>query len=248
MVKNIHYYSGNSRRERATHTYIHGEPMRRKSVAPSDSVYYWWYEFLKRNEDYKRCCERRGRGKLAALYRDFGDVHSLSFYEWFFEHEFGVRLFAEPPRKVQLEELTSPADWNKEWENSEVIVVVVPLTEPRRRLYRWFGRLLDERHHGRRGYATKVCEARYPIERKFSTVALRQMLRVYDHWMTNQRKTLAEIGEDLKLLDSAIWKKGESDELKAKKRNTMAATVGRYLRKAKAYIRNTANGKFPCSD
>ena len=35
-----------------------------------NSVYYWWFECLKRNNDYKRCCKVGGTAKLDRLYRD----------------------------------------------------------------------------------------------------------------------------------------------------------------------------------
>jgi hypothetical protein len=52
----------------------------------------------------------------------------------------------------------------------------------------------------------------------------------------------------LKLVKTAMPRVGDSIPLLARKRNSMAATVSRYLKKAEAYIRNTASGKFPCVD
>ena len=40
------------------------------------SVYYFWWEYLRRNIGYKRCCEQGGKGKYALLYSDFGNVHA----------------------------------------------------------------------------------------------------------------------------------------------------------------------------
>ena len=79
-------------------------------------------------------------------------------------------------------------------------------------------------------------------------LALEQMLLVYDFKQANPHLTMAEIGKQLKLVSSAMPKTGDSIPLLAKKRNTMTATVSRYLTKADAYIRNTAIGKFPCAD
>ncbi len=45
------------------------------------SPYYWWWAFLRLNEDYVKCCELGGKGKLANLYKDFGDVRSDDFKE-----------------------------------------------------------------------------------------------------------------------------------------------------------------------
>ena len=35
-----------------------------------NNVYYWWFECLKRNKDYERCCKQGGTQKLADIYRD----------------------------------------------------------------------------------------------------------------------------------------------------------------------------------
>jgi hypothetical protein len=38
------------------------------------SPFYWWWEFLRRNEDYEACCAVGGKGELAHVYGDFGVV------------------------------------------------------------------------------------------------------------------------------------------------------------------------------
>ena len=56
------------------------------------SVYYWWYEYLRRSDVYRKCCERGGKGKLAWLYEDFGNVFAEAntekeaFRVWWREH------------------------------------------------------------------------------------------------------------------------------------------------------------------
>ena len=238
-----------TKQERASSTFLHGEPMRRASIKPRKSVYYWWYEYLKRNEDYRRCCELGGTGELAALYKDFGDVCKMPFHQWWSQDQRGERLFAEKARPVRLEELESLDDWNPKWTRDKVMVVVVPLGEPKRRLNRWFNRVLDERHQRRPGHTTKKSDADYKVAGKFSAMALEQMLLVYDCKQANPHLTMAEIGKQLRLVPSAMPKTGDSIPLLAKKRNTMTATVSRHLKKATAYIRNTTVlGKFPCSD
>ena len=61
---------------------------RSKSLAGDwweDSVYYFWWEFLKHHEGYKKTCESGGKGQYARLYADFGNVHGVSFREWWNE-------------------------------------------------------------------------------------------------------------------------------------------------------------------
>ena len=163
--------------------------------------------------------------------------------------ERGQRLFAEPLAPVRLEELRTVDDWDADWTREGVMVVVVPLSVPKRRIKRWFNRLLAHRHTGRPGKPTKTeSGALYKVHTKFSVPALEQMLLVYDFRQKEPDLTLAEIGKQLRLVPSAMPKVGDSIERLARKRNIMAATVSRYLKKATAMIRNTAYGKFPCTD
>ena len=61
-----------------------------------DTVYYLWWAYLKRNEDYLKTCEAKGKGKLSALYKDFGDVRGDDFKRWWNEDERGANLFSNP--------------------------------------------------------------------------------------------------------------------------------------------------------
>lgn len=235
-------------RVRASRTFLYKAPFVRAGVAPTQSVYYWWYEFLKRNEDYRRCCESGGKGRLAKLYKDFGDIHKGSFKRWWLEDQRGERLFAEPPAPVRLQELRSADEWDEEWTRDSVMVVVLPLKEPKRRIKRWFGRVLDQRHTGRPGYPTKEPAALYQVHQKFQANALKEMLKLWDYRQQHPNLTMAQIGYRFNQVPSAMPKVGDSIPLLTKKRNTMTATVSRYLKKAEAMIANTARGKFPCVD
>ena len=230
--------------------FLHVAPVAyRPSVNPEQSVYYWWYEYLKRNERYMRCCESGGKGRLAHLYRDFGDVFAVTFSHWWQAGNRGERLFAEPLAPLKLRELRTVEEWKEEWTRESVMVVAVPLTEPKRRLKRWFDELLMRRHAGRPGVPTKLnSESLYPEHTTFSVLALDQMLMVYDLKLKEPDLTNAELGQRLRLVLTAMPKKTDGEVLAKKKRNTMSATVSRYLKKANAYIENTALGKFPCAD
>jgi hypothetical protein len=249
-VNTIRRQHDEQKRVRASRSFMHKAPMaHRAHIQPKQSVYYWWYEYLKRNERYRRCCESGGKGRLASLYADFGDVFTGSFMAWWEADQRGERLFAEPLAPVRLEELQASDDWDAEWTRDGVMVVVVPLSEPKRRINRWFKRVLDRRHTGRPGYPTKKeSGATYKVSRKFSVLALEQMLMVYDLRQAEPELTLAEIGKRLKLVPSAMPKVGDSIVRLRKKRNTLAATVSRYLKKAETYIQNAAGRKFPRAD
>jgi hypothetical protein len=65
-------------------------------VSWENSIYYLWWEFLRRHDGYKHTCKNGGKGKYAKLYEDFADVHGGSFKDWWTKAARGVRLFAEP--------------------------------------------------------------------------------------------------------------------------------------------------------
>jgi hypothetical protein len=222
------------------------------------SPYYWWWLCLRRNEDYIACCNRGGEGKLAKLYKAFGDVREDNFHKWWTEGDRGVELFAEKPLEMRLTELESPNEWAAEWSSDQVMVVAVPLNISKRRLKGAFNRLLDSRHSGNKSGRPTLAKikdsstARYALERNYTISSFITMLAVYDEWQANNLKpkeeqlTLWEIGAKLQINKSAI----KDAVSKAKEdrhigRNTLASTVSRYVRQAKSVIANTALGKFP---
>lgn len=50
------------------------------------SVYYYWWEYLRRNEEYRETCRLGGEGKHPVLYRWFGNVHEGDFHDWWWSH------------------------------------------------------------------------------------------------------------------------------------------------------------------
>jgi hypothetical protein len=215
------------------------------------SPYYWWWEFLRRNDAYEACCDAGGTGPLGDLYKDFGVVKHDTFKHWWTER--GFYLFGEQPRPVKLHEVQGPREWESSWTKETVMVVAVPLDIPKRYLQRFFAALLKTRHSGKRGHKTlsdsAASTARYPLYRIASVETLRKQLEVYDAVMAKRRgenrRTLAKIGADLKLVASAMPNPKDLRHEAELKRNVMAATVSRYFKDAERIIANTTLGKFP---
>lgn len=206
---------------------------------------------MRKNEEYRRCCEREGKGKLSRLYKDFGDIYNVDFHRWWVTDQRGEYLFAEPLEPISLHELHTVDDWDKNWKESEVMIVAVPLLGAKRLLKRSFAQLLKNRHKGKPGMPAKAkSEALYKVNVRFSIHALEQMMKVYELRQAEPHLTLAEIGQQLKLIPTAMPKRGDTKKELADKKNTMSAAVSRYLKKAAAIIKN-ATGKdkpFPCAD
>lgn len=220
------------------------------------SPYYWWWQYLRRNADYFKCCEQGGKGKLAKLYADFGDVRSDDFHRWWTESERGVRLFGEQPLKIKFGELASPTDFSSEWRQEQVLVVALPLTKSKRQLMGDIKRLLDQRHPGRQGrpaLAMLESTARYRLSRNYTIPNLQTALAVYDLWLKSQRANsvedklvLWEIGRELNINPRAVRAASSRIQLdRATARNRLSALVSRYLRTAKQNIAAVAAGEFP---
>ena len=91
------------------------------------SPYFWYWQYLRRNADYIACCKKGGKGKLAALYADFGDIREDNFHKWWTENQRGATLFAEQPLTVKFGELRQADEWQPHWDSEAVMVVAVPM-------------------------------------------------------------------------------------------------------------------------
>jgi hypothetical protein len=208
------------------------------------SVYYWWWEFLRRHEGYKRTCLQGGKGRYAKLHKDFGDVHATDFKAWWKEH--AEALFSEPVKEklfASVEGQIDPDDLS----NPNLLFIQVPLNLPIRMLTQKFSVLMKKHHQGKRGvrYA-RDSHAKYPVIGQPNVNALMITLKVYDYRLAHPELKLWEVAmvlDQFKLFKPRTNpdKKLEGDDEK----NVMAATVSRYLKKAEAMIMNAGLGRFP---
>jgi hypothetical protein len=135
------------------------------------------------------------------------------------------------------------------------MVVAVPLQISKRRMQGYFAKLLATRHDGKRGRKalsdSDASTAKYPMYRSVSAATLEEQLAVYDAVKANKtavkKKTLAQIGKELKLVKTAMPLPTDDARDLAYKRNVMAATVSRHYRDAARIVANTAKGEFPNS-
>lgn len=217
------------------------------------SPYYWWWVYLRRNEDYLACCERGGKGKLAKLYKDFGDVREDNFKKWWTEGARGATLFAENTPELTLRELSDKSQWDEAWTADEVLVVAIPLTSSRRYIQSRLIRLLDKRHHaekpGRKKSNLAQSTANYPLERNYTIENLQKTLQVYDKYLQvkdeKPKVPLWKIGEQMRLVRTAMTSDDISPNEQQDRKNVMGASVKRYIANAEKLISNTAKGRFP---
>ena len=215
-----------------------------KATEPfKNSVYYLWWEFLRRSDAYKKCCSSGGKGKLKNIYQDFGDVFATDFKTWWQTNERGAFLFAEQlPPKMTLIDVMPDASVS-----GQVLIVQVPLALPKRLLAAEFQKLLNAHHSGKRGRRNNVSStARYPVTGHIDTDALQKCLRVYDMRITNPKMPLWQITQECKAIKrDAFIEDGDTQGIITNKKLILANTASRLVKKAMMIVQNVEQGRFP---
>lgn len=209
------------------------------------SVFYYWWEYLRRHEGYSRTCANGGKGRYAKLFADFGDVHATDFWSWWRTHS---ELFSEPlPRQVEVVEASSKCADN-------TVLITVPLENRAALSVRQFRRLIEPLVSVRK-QAITVSRARFPVATKPHLPSLHQHLLVWDAKRENPEADDADIADLAgiainRVVDGETVEGRKSinraydDILRILRRRKQLATQ-RHLRIAAQYIENVGKGQFP---
>lgn len=213
------------------------------------SVYYYWWEFLRRHEGYKVTCKNRGTGKYAKLYADFGNVHEGEFWDWWVAHQ---HLFSEPPiPSVKAVEKNDVAEID-----DGVVLVAIPLEQRLSFSIRQIRKLLVDKVIVQARSKTKS-RALYPVATKPVLSGLHSCLMVWDAYQRYPRLPLylikdfadrrvsADQMEEFKRARNRAEKDSIGGDKYGRRAKTLAA--GRYIRMAKSYIKYVGLGRFPAS-
>jgi len=215
----------------------------KKESAWKRSVYFWWWAYLKRSAKYIKTCQNPRAGELKELYAQFGDVRGDDFKSWWNKNSRGVRLFAEPKADEVVRIVTSADDVAFD---GRALLVSLPLNLPKRYLQRKVRDLLVKYHKGRRGHSVaRSSRALFKVRGQPNAPALETGLMVYDFWKANPEMPLWKIGNELRLLPKDRVRESDPKYDRVNKKNVLAATVSRYLRRVKASIAATEQGQFP---
>ena len=229
------------------------------------NIYYFWWEFLKRHEGYRKCCAQGGTGEYSELYADWGNIHEYkNFWKWWSEEvetteTRGEYLFAEPYEFRQVEEVQSLDD-----QNEDDLVVRIPLEVRTGELTRSLRRLLQN-YTERSKAARRKSRARYPVNASVPLYTLNKCLVVYD--LNQQHREaiknnqmnkyelcdLAGLNYEHKFEEKPVRKwieeYGEDSPEVSRAKNIIntrrGTTVNRYLNAANDYLKNVGKGKFP---
>jgi len=212
------------------------------------SVYYYWWEYLRRHTGYRETCEQGGKGAYAALFADFGDVHATDFWTWWRAHN---HIFAEPPiSQVRDAELGETAD-------ERTLVLSVPLDTKLSLTVGQFKRLV-------RPLLLEPTQARtqsralYPVATKPILPALHEHLMVWDARQADKQCKDWELADRVGLRINHIVD-GETiatrksvklpyDDIERVLVRRKQLAVQRHLRIAEQYIHYVARGRFPYRD
>ena len=238
------------------------------------NIFYFWWEFLRRHDGYKDCCNRGGAGRFKELYNDWGNVHAYeNFWKWWSEEVQttelrGEYLFAEPYEYRQIEEVQTLKN-----QTQNELIVSIPLEVRTAELTRSLRRLLQQ-HTERSRTARKKSRARYSVSASVPLLTLLKTLQVYDLLLEHKDalslpnkhpdKVFKYEIADLAQLDyNDQWEgKGLSyfkrmattgtnndlhyfTEAQNIVRTRMTQAVNRYEKAANEYLENVALGKFP---
>jgi len=208
------------------------------------SVYYWWWEYLRRNADYKETCENSGVGPCADLYEDFGDVFSLDFKTWWSTNDRGAKLFSN---QTSIQSLEVVNQLNFESISPNEVLLKINLNIPRKYLEAKFKSFLDKNHKGKRGFQdAKKSNALYKFKGQPNLDSLELTLMIYDLRMEYPDLKLWELSKKIpKFQLSNMINSTDSKYEIADKKNRLSASIGRYLARAKNSISNASRGQFP---
>jgi hypothetical protein len=210
------------------------------------TVYYYWFEFLKRSDPKERSKKVRD---------DFGDIDNADFMDWWRTTGFELFYFFD------LSEFPTMGVLNLETAQESLeagrFMVSIDMTFPKKVIMDRLKAIVEKRvisKVGRRKFRADK-GGKYTVQSYVDTNALMKTLAVYDLCKKNEPLTgndklkRWQIEERIGLIDkkaSALWKMGKTTKELADKRKVQTATVSRYLRHANEIIENVAkHGKFP---
>jgi hypothetical protein len=220
------------------------------------SVYYYWWEYLRRHEGYRQCCASGGAGGYASLYADFGGVHAHDdFWQWWSKERHN-ELFCEPTarplRAISKEEAGSAVA------ATNTLLIEVPLEVRSVYLVRAFRRILRQNEMAAKK-AQQKSRARYPVAAKPVLSSLHQHLVVWDARQQHSELKLHELYDLVEKAAGLFVNDSVNGETIAQLKKLdlpyrdiqrvikgrQANLVSRHLRIADQYIDNVGKGLFP---
>jgi len=194
------------------------------------SMYYFWWAFLRENDEYIACCVNGGEGPMANLYRDFVDVRGDDFMDWWIDG--GRLLFCEPLEDA----VTLLHDSPRHHDSEHRVLISVPKDGDLDRITAEIRTAMGEyRLRYRPADELRESRARYPIMATAKLQSLYRQLRTYQLKKADPEIGNKAIAEELKIGDTSESYNPDS----------IIAAVSRYFTDAQKLVANVGKGRFP---
>lgn len=217
----------------------------REIAAARKTWIYWWYMTLRASDEYRYCCENGGKGKLASLYADFGDIPTLHFPFWYMKH--GRNLFAETKPFKKVQSIVTNRELGELRLKQDGLILQIPLTIRKQTAMRQIGRFLKEAYADRDIDIWKQSTAkRQIVKSKIRMATVETLLTVHELKSKHLTATNYELGKMAKLEPDILARDTSGQDLDEELiRRRMTIAVSRYLGQAKNLIANAERGIFP---
>jgi hypothetical protein len=212
------------------------------------SVYYYWWEYLRRHDGYRITCANAGAGDYAALYKYFGDVHISDFNTWWDTHLW-LFTFVSEAQDISLSE--------KFFLESEGIFLHVGYSRSKTQMLDAVRETLNKLDR-RQMLAEMKREYRFYPTGRPRLPSLHEHLLVWDAKIANPELDDADLFDISGVTATLPYSIEEISDLRAERlsvvdlekinRRAKALVVQRHLRIAQQYIHNVGLGKFPKRD
>ena len=211
-----------------------------------NSVYYYWWAFLRLNKEYMDCCQSGGQGPLAGLYADFGDIRDQArptidgdaFKAWWIER--GANLFAEP---VALDKIKILESVPEDHDFVHHALVSIPLKANLDLTLIELREMIRSEINDYRRHFPNQSRAKYPVKQRPVLTALENALRCKLAQIQNPDLDQYALA-DAAGLEFPQYSARDGDDIYALK----TRTVSRALQRANALIANVISGEFPSYD
>ena len=209
-----------------------------KGVPFKKSIYFLWYEHLRRNTDYKHYCQtKKGTKQIAMLYEDFGDIHAQRFKAWWRSN--GAELFSEPNKDITRVETLTKGD--EVSESAYVLTLAIPIKKQQEWVERQISKQISQQKKklGLTGRGTPPSDANYKIAMKNPNIkALIKGLEVWDAHQSNPKLSYVELAKKFGFFREGLKDKTRNDAV-------LRQRVYRSLLATQQIIDNTGKGIFP---
>ena len=187
-----------------------------KGVPTTDSIYYLWFEYLKRSEKYKKACANNGKG-MTKLYKDFGNIFEYEGVEgfWRWWNERGQLLFSTKPLSNidAFFSIDDIEDYKTEIDKGQILLLPIPTSGSREVIKKSVNKLIDQIDIQK----DKEHKPQYEVEsQKVDVKGLQKALLAHD--LKAKGRDILEIGLIIREFDKSEFDDWLADGRKGEKK------------------------------